>query len=169
MCNVNNTVYQCIYFVILCPISYVQCQPLNARVKVQYSHISICYRDLAARNCLVKGTDPYTVKISDFGLSRLDGQCSLSDDNEIPVKWAAPEVLNDDEQCNIIKYVEIEKGVGRYRNMRFIYMYLTSHLSARKSFVISTWLVVDRLWFTRGQQIPYGEQSSVIAQYNNHV
>lgn len=59
--------------------------------------IKCIHRDLAARNCLVKGTDPYTVKISDFGLSRLDGQCSLSDDNEIPVKWAAPEVLNGDD------------------------------------------------------------------------
>lgn len=60
--------------------------------------MNICYRDLAARNCLVKVTDPYTVKISDFGFSRLAKECSVSDDDPIPVKWAAPEVLNGGEQ-----------------------------------------------------------------------
>ncbi|XP_068594973.1 tyrosine-protein kinase Fes/Fps isoform X2 [Brachionichthys hirsutus] len=54
------------------------------------------HRDLAARNCLV--ADDYLVKISDFGMSRLqddDGVYSIAGSlRQIPVKWTAPEALN---------------------------------------------------------------------------
>lgn len=85
------------------------------------------HRDLAARNCLVEITDRYTVKISDFGLSRLEGQCSLSDDDPIPVKWAAPEVLNgelftsksDVWSFGILMWEVFSKGKTPYHDIVF--------------------------------------------------
>lgn len=52
-------------------------------------------RDLAARNCLV--TENYTLKISDFGMSRQEEggiYSSTGGLKQIPVKWTAPEALN---------------------------------------------------------------------------
>ena len=57
----------------------------------------IVHRDLAARNILVQ--DEETVKISDFGLSRLthpdkDYYVMKSSNYNIPIQWLAPECLN---------------------------------------------------------------------------
>lgn len=54
----------------------------------------MCFRDLAARNCLVG--DGSVLKISDFGMSRQedDGVYSSSGLKQIPIKWTAPEALN---------------------------------------------------------------------------
>lgn len=54
----------------------------------------LCFRDLAARNCLVG--DNSVLKISDFGMSRQedDGIYSSSGLKQIPIKWTAPEALN---------------------------------------------------------------------------
>lgn len=54
----------------------------------------VCFRDLAARNCLVG--DNSVLKISDFGMSRQedDGIYSSSGLKQIPIKWTAPEALN---------------------------------------------------------------------------
>jgi serine/threonine protein kinase len=50
------------------------------------------YRDLAARNCLVG--ENYTVKISDFGMSREEHEYVItSGKRQIPIKWTAPEAL----------------------------------------------------------------------------
>lgn len=64
---------------------------------MQYLHEKNCiHRDLAARNCLI--TEENTVKISDFGMSRLtEGDDDLYTVNTtaktIPIKWTAPEAL----------------------------------------------------------------------------
>ncbi|GMT28245.1 hypothetical protein PFISCL1PPCAC_19542 [Pristionchus fissidentatus] len=52
------------------------------------------HRDIAARNCLLSGKNN-TVKISDFGMS--DDKAILHDDTleKVPVKWLAPETLQD--------------------------------------------------------------------------
>ena len=52
----------------------------------------LCFRDLAARNCLVG--DNNVVKISDFGMSREEEEYTVSDGmKQIPIKWTAPEAL----------------------------------------------------------------------------
>jgi serine/threonine protein kinase len=55
---------------------------------------SIIHRDFALRNLLVNKTDgKYTVKVSDFGMSRLtESGYYVSNDKSIPVKWSAIEV-----------------------------------------------------------------------------
>ncbi|CAD6189232.1 unnamed protein product [Caenorhabditis auriculariae] len=70
----------------------------------------VVHRDLAARNCLVTGaTDirtsnpmnrpPFTVKISDFGMSRrLYGDSDyyrMEHHSLLPVRWLPPEAIND--------------------------------------------------------------------------
>jgi len=60
--------------------------------------MKIIHRDLALRNLLVcsdkKIQGSYVVKIADFGLSRMvEGDIYESDDQMIPLKWCAPEVL----------------------------------------------------------------------------
>ena len=58
-------------------------------------------RDLAARNCLVSGTETaFTVKVADFGLSRaLRGSdyyvLQNAADILLPIRWMAPECLID--------------------------------------------------------------------------
>lgn len=58
---------------------------------IQYLHArSIIHRDLAARNILVK--DPKTVKVADFGLSKLcTEEFYVSKGGKQPLKWMAPE------------------------------------------------------------------------------
>lgn len=64
--------------------------PLHKHLTLDMS----CYRDLAARNCLVGENN--LLKISDFGMSRQedDGVYSSSGLKQIPIKWTAPEALN---------------------------------------------------------------------------
>ena len=53
----------------------------------------IVHRDLSARNLLVgHHSNSYTVKITDFGLSRSmeNEYYTLSSDSKFPVKWTAP-------------------------------------------------------------------------------
>jgi serine/threonine protein kinase len=56
---------------------------------------NIVHRDLALRNLLVCKVDgKYTVKVSDFGLSRsTEKGYYQSDEKAIPIKWTAPEVI----------------------------------------------------------------------------
>jgi len=64
---------------------------------LKYLHSKdIIHRDLACRNLLVLTEESWTIKIADFGLSRI-----LSESNyykittsEIPIRWAAPEVFS---------------------------------------------------------------------------
>ncbi|XP_062868864.1 megakaryocyte-associated tyrosine-protein kinase [Trichomycterus rosablanca] len=55
----------------------------------------LVHRDLAARNILI--SEDNIAKISDFGLAKVDHQslCDLQDNAKLPVKWTAPEVLNN--------------------------------------------------------------------------
>ncbi|KAL6049657.1 kinase 6 [Balamuthia mandrillaris] len=60
-----------------------------------HSH-HIIHRDLAARNLLVdkKGSNKYTVKVCDFGLSRSVAEGDYYEINsKFPLKWSAPEVF----------------------------------------------------------------------------
>lgn len=66
---------------------------------IHYLHVNNCiHRDVAARNCLI-GSDG-SVKVSDFGLSRIvskDGiyKTTMIDRKQVaPIKWAAPEVIS---------------------------------------------------------------------------
>lgn len=52
---------------------------------------NFCYRDLAARNCLVD--EGMQVKISDFGMSRVEDEYYTAD-RAIPFRWSAPETLS---------------------------------------------------------------------------
>jgi tyrosine-protein kinase Srms len=55
---------------------------------------NIIHRDFALRNLLLSGTDKLSVKVADFGLSRImQGGYYKTDDKQIPVKWSAIEVL----------------------------------------------------------------------------
>jgi serine/threonine protein kinase len=56
---------------------------------------NIVHRDLALRNLLVSKVDgKYTVKVSDFGMSRsTEKGYYQSEEKSIPVKWCAPEVI----------------------------------------------------------------------------
>jgi serine/threonine protein kinase len=60
---------------------------------VQYH---IVHRDLSARNVLIAKDDgKYQIKVSDFGLSRfLVENHYSSQQNEFPLKWSSPEVIN---------------------------------------------------------------------------
>lgn len=55
---------------------------------------TLMFRDLAARNCLVK--ENHHVKVADFGLSRLMAGCddyTARAGTKFPIKWTAPESL----------------------------------------------------------------------------
>jgi len=61
------------------------------------SWAGIIHRDLAARNVLVFSVNPFHVKITDFGLSRLsaNGQSVLGTQaGVLPVRWAPPEAIS---------------------------------------------------------------------------
>lgn len=63
---------------------------------VYLEECDIVHRDLALRNLLVgsHGLDKYTVKVSDFGLSRTVKQGFYTKKQaEIPVRWCSPEIL----------------------------------------------------------------------------
>lgn len=51
----------------------------------------LVHRDLAARNILI--SEDNVAKVSDFGLATVDSQ--NIDSSKIPVKWTAPEALNN--------------------------------------------------------------------------
>lgn len=59
---------------------------------------NIIHRDLALRNLLITRTgNEYTVKVSDFGLSRITQQNSYykvsSENINVPVRWTSPEAI----------------------------------------------------------------------------
>jgi len=64
---------------------------------VHLENLKVLHRDLALRNILVgAGSEgfKYTVKISDFGMSRSVLNSSYyKSDKDVPIRWSAPEVL----------------------------------------------------------------------------
>ncbi|KAK6033120.1 protein tyrosine kinase [Ostertagia ostertagi] len=58
-----------------------------------YLHSKGCmHRDIACRNCLID-VDKNVVKITDFGLSKQAESYKIPDDEPIPIRWQAPEVI----------------------------------------------------------------------------
>eukprot|EP00038_Savillea_parva_P004086 m.133903 g.133903 ORF g.133903 m.133903 type:complete len:826 (-) comp11370_c0_seq2:81-2558(-) len=72
---------------------------LEAGLGMAYLHSKQCiHRDLAARNCLLTGGNPNVLKISDFGMSRVneddeDVYTVQTTAKAIPIRWTAPEAL----------------------------------------------------------------------------
>uniref|UniRef100_A0A0K0D2L1 Protein kinase domain-containing protein n=2 Tax=Angiostrongylus cantonensis TaxID=6313 RepID=A0A0K0D2L1_ANGCA len=67
---------------------------LEASDGLAYLEKKLCiHRDIAARNCLLG--PKYEIKIADFGMS--DDKVIVHDDTleKVPVKWLAPETLQD--------------------------------------------------------------------------
>ncbi|CAJ0578279.1 unnamed protein product, partial [Mesorhabditis spiculigera] len=58
-------------------------------------HKKIIHRDLAARNCLLVKlpNGDQSVKISDFGLSRLGDAYAIKTSRKVPIRWLAPETV----------------------------------------------------------------------------
>eukprot|EP00041_Stephanoeca_diplocostata_P016106 m.313714 g.313714 ORF g.313714 m.313714 type:complete len:816 (+) comp20257_c0_seq2:205-2652(+) len=71
----------------------------EAAAGLAYLHSRNCiHRDLAARNCLLTGEVPHVLKISDFGMSRIneddeDLYTVNTTAKQIPIRWTAPEAL----------------------------------------------------------------------------
>jgi len=90
--------------------------------------MSVCVRDLAARNCLVDAQ--ISVKISDFGMSREEQEYVVSGGlKQIPIKWTAPEALNYGNCIIFVAYMSV------------ICMHCTVHLNLN-SFIINFKLIL---------------------------
>ncbi|KAK6060248.1 hypothetical protein COOONC_02098 [Cooperia oncophora] len=64
------------------------------------------HRDVACRNCLID-IDRNIVKISDFGLSKQAESYTIPDDEPIPIRWQAPEVIATrvyTAKCDVYSY-----------------------------------------------------------------
>ena len=73
----------------------IRCQDVVAGL-TYLSGNKVVHRDLSARNLLVTRQEGrYTVKLSDFGLSRSleNDYYSLSNDSRYPVRWTAPVII----------------------------------------------------------------------------
>lgn len=84
------------------------------------------HRDLASRNCLV--TDTLRVKISDFGMSRLEEQPSMPSSDGYPLLWTAPEVFKNGDtftsrsdvwSFGILMWEIFSKGQNPYQDISF--------------------------------------------------
>lgn len=80
------------------------------------------HRDLAARNCLVD--DNHLVKISDFGMSRLENEYCTTGSGPIPLMWTAPEAIrgtytskSDVWSFGILMWEVFSKGENPYPNL----------------------------------------------------
>mmetsp|Transcript_37794 Transcript_37794/g.119229 ORF Transcript_37794/g.119229 Transcript_37794/m.119229 type:complete len:467 (+) Transcript_37794:306-1706(+) len=54
---------------------------------------SIVHADLACRNVMVQSMDPLMVKVGDFGLSKMSTLYYAENNELIPYRWSAPEVI----------------------------------------------------------------------------
>jgi serine/threonine protein kinase len=72
---------------------------------LHHGHPPVLHRDLKSANLLLD--DAYTVKVCDFGLSRLKAQARSMTGNCGTVQWMAPEVLANmdyDERADVFSY-----------------------------------------------------------------
>ncbi|KHJ92410.1 protein tyrosine kinase [Oesophagostomum dentatum] len=70
------------------------CWAAHAAYGIAYMHTKyLIHRDIAARNCLLSSS--LTLKIADFGLTREGGVYQMIARRKLPVKWIAPEVLEN--------------------------------------------------------------------------
>lgn len=83
----------------LCDVSTLIRLSSEAAQGMRYLHEKkIIHRDLAARNCLISSNEDCTVKVFNFGMSRVakgkDESYKLNaGEGQIPIKWTAPEAL----------------------------------------------------------------------------
>lgn len=80
------------------------------------------HRDLAARNCLVDVKD--RVKISDFGMSRIENEYCTTESGPIPLMWTAPEAIkgtytskSDVWSFGILMWEVFSKGMNPYPDL----------------------------------------------------
>jgi len=89
---------------------------------------SIIHRDLALRNLLVtvSATSKYTIKVADFGLSRMsDKEYYVTKSGSFPIKWTAPESLtmckfshqSDVWSFGVVLYELFTRGRAPYFNL----------------------------------------------------
>ena len=83
---------------------------MNVFIKCQVVH-----RDLATRNILV--AEGRVCKISDFGMSRdvyTDLAYTKTGSGKVPIKWMAPECLQDMVSIFQIKFFNIQAFISNY-------------------------------------------------------
>jgi serine/threonine protein kinase len=74
------------------PVSRLTSFAVSCTECVAYLHSrQIIHRDIAARNFLL--TSMLTVKMSDFGMSKMSESYYGGNDSLFPIRWASPEVL----------------------------------------------------------------------------
>lgn len=68
----------------------------------------LIHRDLAARNILL--SEDNIAMVSDFGLAVVD--CQSTDSAKLPVKWTAPEALNNKVRNSSNQEIVLNKNSG---------------------------------------------------------
>ncbi|KAL6737177.1 hypothetical protein Aduo_010844 [Ancylostoma duodenale] len=79
----------------------------DVAIALVYLHSKGClHRDVACRNCLID-LRKSVVKLSDFGLSKQAVSYSIPDDERLPIRWQAPEVISErvyTKKCDVYSF-----------------------------------------------------------------
>eukprot|EP01117_Protostelium_nocturnum_P020244 TRINITY_DN9013_c0_g1_i1.p1 TRINITY_DN9013_c0_g1~~TRINITY_DN9013_c0_g1_i1.p1 ORF type:complete len:786 (+),score=139.32 TRINITY_DN9013_c0_g1_i1:122-2479(+) len=132
--------------------------------------LKIVHRDLSCRNLLVHFDEDghYNVKVSDFGMSKLvsDTTYYIASDDFVPVRWAAPEVLeikrfsskSDCWSFGICVWEMFEWGKEPYTHLssKIVVDSVLSgeRLSRPKSCPMDVYHIMNRCWSTKPEKRP---------------